>query len=418
MKISFAVKDLKEVLGKMAGFVGATYVLNLTKRNTKEDATSFYARISASNGAAQATCALTYKREVAEDETVKDSFVFNNQFAVTVDNIGVFGDTITFEMLEGQAVAHCGTAVVVIPFAKDAVQIAAPDLKNCPTLSFSMSKADFAKAVGQGAYVNETSQNAAFNRTCYILPSVEPEVGGAKPGKKVKFISFSGFVYAECATDIAVRELEDATFATWAEKGVLSKDIKNMEDFFALWASKGIIVKAPALMAIMRNLTAETVWLHLTDGKLVISAGSDLYVFVAVEGSWVNLKKVFDKIDVKDFSLKVDKNQLKSAFKVIGLYVENADNRLMADLDVVETEAGKVKISVKDTEGKNSVDFVTEGHGNICFRLSKDNVNKMVDNTAGDAVTIYGIQEVEKGGPVFISGDNPHAISFTVGLKK
>jgi hypothetical protein len=310
--------------------------------------------------------------------------IFTNQFHTVVDSLSVFGEEIVIEPLEGAAKVSCGSASVNVPFAPDAASIKKPDMKDALILQFK--KADFLNAVYQGAYAQEEGNLPSLSKTCYIKPCIDGE------GKRtVKFSSTTSFIYAESDCDVAIQEKSVGLFEAWTQKG--------------------IIIKSPALTSVARSLSGETLLVYLTDKQAMIAAGSEVYNFVAVEGSFMNLQSVIQKRENKDFEMKLDKNKIKSAFKVTGLYSESGDDQMTADVSIEEMEGGKVKVTVMDKNNKNHVQFEAEGFGNQNLRLNKAQVTRALDCTAGDDVSIYG----ETGGSIiFISGSNDRAFSFNI----
>jgi len=334
---------------------------------------------------AQAATMITYTGEAMDKK-----MIFTNQFLTVIESLSVFGDEIILEPMDGSAIVKCGTAVATAPFAADAATITSPDFKSVPTLILQLKKEDFQNAVRQGAYVQEETSFAACSKTCYIQPCLK-ENGE----RTVKFSSFSGMLYGECECPALI-------------------DPKAVE-LFEQWTTKGIIVKSPALASVAGSVTGDNVLLYLTDAQLVIVNTPEVYNFVTVEGKFVNLAPVLSTRAGKDFAMKLDKNKLKSAFKVIGLYTEAGDASVAADVFIEELEGGKVKVSVKDINNKNQVEFEAEGFGHKELRLNKTQVSRALDSTAGDIVTIHGSGE---NAYIFIEGSNERAFSFNTTTAK
>lgn len=378
MKYTLKVNELKNSVQKLTGFVKDTVVFDLTGRKTKEEPDKYYAKIRACNGTAQALSVCTYS---GDTENVK--MIFTNQILNVIDSLSVFGDELVIEPGDGAASVSCGTANANVPYAPDAASIESPDMKKEPTLVLQFKKEDFQNAVQQGAFVQEEGNNPAMSKTVNIKPCM-------KDGKRtVKFSSATSQLYAECECPVAI---QDAA-----------------AELFEQWTAKSIIVKSPALSAISRSVTSDTILVCITDKQLVINAGKEVYNFVAVEGNFINLQKIIDERNSKDFEMKIDKNKFKSAFKVIGLYAESNDSNMVAAVTMEELEGGKVKVVVKDENDKNRVEFEAEGFGNKELRLNKPQVSRALDGTEGDVVSIHGTDAFTI---IFISGSNENAFCF------
>ena len=364
MSIILKNDDLKKALRKLTGFVGDTVILECSKKNVQNDSKMFYAGLCASNGMAQARVVICYSGTCLDMK-----MIFTSQFITMAESLSVFGDEIIIEPLEGMAIVRCGTTSVNVPFAKEAATIAPPDFEKVPTLILQLKREDFANAVCQGAYVQEDTTSAVYSRTCLIRPC-KKENGE----RAVKFISYSGLLYAECEAMVAIHA--------------------NAEKLFDEWTGKELIVKAPALTAIARGVEGNMVYLYLTYKQLVVRSGTEMYSFVPVEGTFnKGFLKILQYCGQKDYSISLNKIQLKSAFKVIGLYTETGDDRMAADITITENENGAVNVTVKDISDKNEVQFEAEGFGNVTIRVNKDQVNRAFDNTEGENVTIYGMEK-------------------------
>lgn len=375
MKITFKTNELKAAMGKLAGFIGDTIVIDCTGQTLEGAPDKVLAQVRACNKTAQAMSVCCY----AGDKEPK-TMLFTNQIQSVVESLSVFGEELVIEPMEGAAKVSRGTASVNVPFASDAASIKAPNTTDALILLFK--KEDFQNAVAQGAYVQEDGNLPALSKTCYFQPCKEGEK------RTVKFSSTSGFLYAECECDIV-----------------------NANEAFEKWTEKGVIVKAPALTSVARSLSSDNLYVYVTEKQLMIVAGNEVYNFITVEGTFQTIPSVRAKRFSKDFEMKLDKNKIKSAFKVIGLYTEAGDAQMSADVAFEETDGGKLKVTVKDINCKNQVEFEAEGFGNKEIRLNKTQIIRALDCTAGDTVTIHGTEDTAV---VFISGSNEKAYSFNI----
>lgn len=381
--MKFKTSELKAAMGKLAGFIGDTIIIKCTGQCLEGAEGTLLAQVQACNKTAQGMSVCCY----SGDKEPKN-MLFTNQIQAVVESLSVFGEEVVIEPMEDAAKVSCGTASVNVPFASDAAEIKAVNAND--TLVLLFKKDDFQSAVNEGAYVQEEGTIPTLSKTCYILPCVKED------GKRtVKICSTSGYLYGECECGVAIQESDAGLFEQWAQKG--------------------LIVKSASLLSVARSLNSDTLYVYLSDKQLMIVTGTEVYSFITVEGSFVNLKDVLKLRMLKDYELKIDKNRIKSAFKVIGLYTESGDGQMSANISITEQENGKVKVCVSDVKEKNHVEFEAEGFGNKEIRVNKPQLIRALDHSAGDIVAIRG---TENAPVIFIFGSNEAAFSFNSLCKK
>jgi len=370
---------VKEAIAKLAGFIGETIVLELT---TQVGEAGNLAKLKACNGVAQAVAMITYG-----GDAVDEKLIFTNQFNSVVDALSAFGDELTFELLEGKSKVSSGTAVADVSYAKECKEIDAPNFQEVPTAVLGLTADQFKRAVLEGGYINEKTGVLAYSQTC-LLQAVVNEVNKTF----LKVYSSSGQAYAESIVPCGINPNE-------------------IEVIKAFAARPAIIVKSGPLLTIAKALKRDiNICIYLTEKFVFLVTETEAYSFLPVAAGCGSLDMILNTRFDKDFEVKLDKQKMLNAFKVVGLTASASSNdSLFANVTVTEQEEGKASVLISDISGINSVTFTGEGTGNKTMTLRKSEIIRALDNMSGDKTTIYG---KEADSFIFLNGENPNAYGF------
>lgn len=356
--IKFNVEELQKAVKKLKGFMSDSCVISCTE-NTAGDG-KYLAKLSASNGTAQATCICAYEA----DKPTRDAYMLGSSFASVLDTLAPFGDEVQLETVGETLMVAVGTATVPVPLLKDAMSIKIVSLKGREHFKVNVKKDVFASAVMHGSIAGGDDGTTDVVK---IWPM------NINDKKQLRFMSFCSFVVSEALCDTDVKDT--TVFDAWAGD------------------NKGVVVRIGALSSLVKRLRNDEVMVCITEGQLVIQDGNDLYCFVGIEKDFPSaLAKALEVPETK-YRFSVDAEKLSSALSVIALQKEKK----------IALKLNQSFLTVTTTNGNTKADLQVEGDGSLDGIILNEEYMRKIASTFAGEMSVTGTNG--KAGIYFHNGD-------------
>ena len=392
MKIKVDVKEMKEAVKKVTGFVETTFTLMFSGSPAAE-AGRYKGSVTACNGKAQGDAIFSY---TVEGGAVTPLIaIVGKELSRVLETLSTFDDgEFCFTPAGASLLVACGKASVKMPIVADALQIQREDFTKCPELlQVGIEGKSFMSAVRQAT-------------VSFAIDGDVVIAGNILAGNVAIYPMFlpDG---RSCLKFVACTESHGAG------AGCVVEVAGGFEKMFRKWSDekKHIVVRASALRALASR--GDNLNLYITSKQIVARGDDAMYIFMCQTGEFSPfLLQLFDK-DGSSFLWKVtiSANELKAAIAVTKLLV-NGDDK---DLLCLSAEGETVTIARRD--GSNAVVASTARAEGDAFKvlLNGDYLDKILSNLIGDEFTIY----VETAGPapIFVKGSDTLALAMIIPCK-